>query len=58
MLIVLEGCDGSGKSTLAELLVQLGGKDVEIIHATRDTPNDMEWFSDIMNKAKYKNIVG
>lgn len=57
MLIVLEGCDGSGKSTLAELLVRLGGKDAEIIHATRDTPNDMEWFSDIMNKAKYKNII-
>lgn len=57
MLIVLEGCDGSGKSSLAELLVRLGGPNVEVIHATRETPNDMEWFSGILDKARNKNII-
>lgn len=55
MLIVLEGCDGSGKSTLANLLAQLYG--AEIIHATRETPNDMEWFLSIMDKAKTHDII-
>lgn len=55
MLIVLEGCDGSGKSTLAELLSQL--YNAEVIHATRETPNDMPWFNHIMDEAKTKNII-
>lgn len=55
MLIVLEGCDGSGKSSLAELLSLV--YDAEIIHATRETPNDMAWFSLIMEEAKTKNII-
>lgn len=57
MLIVLEGCDGSGKSSLAELLAKLGGTGVEVIHATRETPNDMEWFSEIMDRAKDHTII-
>lgn len=59
MLIVLEGCDGSGKSSLAELLKYLAhdSEDVEIIHATRETPNTREWFEEILNKAKTRNIV-
>lgn len=55
MLIVLEGCDGSGKSTLAELLARIYNADV--IHATRETPNDMAWFSAIMTEAQTKNII-
>lgn len=55
MLIVLEGCDGSGKSTLADLLAQL--YNAEVIHATRETPNDMPWFNRIMDEAKTKNII-
>ena len=55
MLIVLEGCDGSGKSTLAELLAQL--YNAEVIHATRETPNDMPWFNHIMDEAKTRNII-
>ncbi len=59
MLIVLEGCDGSGKSSLAELLKYLAhdSEDVEIIHATRETPNTREWFEEIMDKAKTHNII-
>lgn len=57
MLIVLEGCDGSGKSSLAELLAKLGGTGVEVIHATRETPNNMEWFSEIMDRARFHNVV-
>lgn len=59
MLIVLEGCDGSGKSSLAELLANLcyDPGAVEVIHATRETPNDMEWFSKIMDDARNKNII-
>ena len=55
MLIVLEGCDGSGKSTLSDLLAQL--YNAEVIHATRETPNDMEWFSSIMDEAQNHNII-
>ena len=55
MMIVLEGCDGSGKSTLAELLAQL--YNAEVIHATRETPNDMPWFNQIMDEAKTRNII-
>ena len=55
MLIILEGCDGSGKSTLADLLAQL--YDAEVIHATRETPNDLSWFNQIMDEAKTKNII-
>ena len=55
MLIVLEGCDGSGKSSLADLLAQL--YNAEVIHATRETPNDMEWFSKIMDVARNRNII-
>ena len=55
MLIVLEGCDGSGKSTLADLLAQL--YNAEVIHATRETPNDMTWFTGIMDEAKTRNII-
>lgn len=55
MLIVLEGCDGSGKSTLAELLARI--YNAEVIHATRETPNDMAWFGAIMTEAQTKNII-
>ena len=59
MLIVLEGCDGSGKSTLVDLLKNLSynPENVEVIHATRETPNDMEWFSKIMDRAKDHNVI-
>ena len=59
MLIVLEGCDGSGKSTLVDLLKNLAHdpEEVEVIHATRETPNDLEWFMSIMNRAKNHNII-
>ena len=55
MMIVLEGCDGSGKSTLSNLLAQL--YNAEVIHATRETPNDMEWFSSLMDEAQNRNII-
>lgn len=55
MLIVLEGVDGSGKTTFANLLSNV--IDAEVIHATKDTPNDWEWFTDIMNAARFKNII-
>ena len=59
MLIVLEGCDGSGKSTLVDLLKSLSydPENVEVIHATRETPNDMEWFSKIMDRAKDHTVI-
>lgn len=55
MLIVLEGVDGSGKTTLANFLSRI--LEAEVIHATRETPNDWKWFTDIMNAAKYRNII-
>lgn len=55
MLIVLEGVDGVGKTTLATLLSKT--MNAGIIHATRETPNDWDWFSEIMDLAKEKNII-
>lgn len=55
MLVVLEGCDGSGKSTLAKGLAQILG--AEIIHCSTHTPNDYEFFMEIVQTAQYKNIV-
>lgn len=55
MLIVLEGVDGVGKTTLATLLSKT--MNAGIIHATRETPNDWAWFSEIMDLAKDRNII-
>lgn len=54
-LIVLEGVDGSGKTTLANILSRV--LNAEVIHATRETPNDWGWFSEIMDRAKTKSII-
>ena len=55
MLIVLEGIDGVGKTTLANLLSKVYNAD--IIHATRETPNDWVWFNELMDLAKDRNII-
>jgi thymidylate kinase len=56
MLIVLEGCDGSGKTTVARHLKNIL-PDAEIIHCTRETPNDMPFFIEILTAAKTRNII-
>lgn len=55
MLIILEGCDGSGKSTLAINLSRIIG--AEIIHCTKDTPNNYEFFKGIIEASKTRNII-
>lgn len=55
MLIVLEGVDGAGKTTLANILSKT--MNAGIIHATRETPNNWEWFSEIMDLARDRNII-
>ena len=55
MMIVLEGIDGVGKTTLANLLSKT--YDAGIIHATRETPNDWAWFSELMDLARDRNII-
>lgn len=55
MLVVLEGCDGAGKSTLAEFLAKLLNAD--IVHCTAETPNDYEFFDNIISAAITKNII-
>ena len=55
MLYVLEGCDGTGKTTLAKRLAPI--LDAEIVHCTAETPNDYEFFSQIINAAFGKNII-
>lgn len=55
MLIVLEGCDGTGKTTLAKLLSAV--LNAEIIHCSTRTKNDLNFFCDIIDAAKTKNII-
>lgn len=56
MLIVLEGVDGVGKTTLANNLALL--LDGEVIHSTRETPNDQAWFMDMIKRgAKGETII-
>lgn len=54
MIVILEGCDGTGKTTLAEFLCRLIPDSI-IIHCTRETPNTLEWFYDIISSAKVAN---
>lgn len=55
MLVVLEGADGVGKTTLAQILSNV--LNAEVIHATRETPNDWKFFSGILDDAKTRNII-
>lgn len=55
MMIVLEGIDGVGKTTLANLLSKT--YNAGIIHATRETPNDWAWFSELMDLARDRNVI-
>jgi thymidylate kinase len=55
MLIILEGCDGVGKSTIAAQLAKL--LNAEIVHCTRETPNDYEFFSGIIEASENRNVI-
>lgn len=55
MLIVLEGCDGTGKTTLAKFLSRVLKAD--IVHCTKDTPNDYDFFYQIISAAITENII-
>lgn len=55
MLIVLEGPDGTGKTTLATLLTKVWP--AEIIHCTKETPNNWDYFSAILDEAKKRDII-
>ena len=54
-LIVLEGCDGTGKTTLARSLAKL--MDAHIIHCTTETPNNFDFFYQIIQMANDRNII-
>lgn len=56
MLYVLEGCDGSGKTTVARHLKNIL-PDAEIIHCTRETPNDVPFFQHIIDASRTRNII-
>ena len=55
MMLVLEGIDGTGKTTLANQLSAT--YNAGIIHATRETPNDWDWFSELMDVARDRNLI-
>lgn len=55
MLIVLEGCDGTGKTTLAQMLSQVLHAD--ILHCTTLTPNTFEFFEEIIQASRERNII-
>lgn len=55
MLIILEGCDATGKTTLANLLARtMNGT---VIHCTADTPNTIEFFSEIAYASRTQTII-
>lgn len=56
MLYVLEGCDGSGKTTVARHLKNIL-PDAEIIHCTRETPNDVGFFLALIYASRNRNII-
>jgi thymidylate kinase len=55
VLIILEGCDGTGKSTIAKNLANI--LDARIIHCTKETPNDFDFFREIIINAQDTNII-
>ena len=55
MLVVLEGCDGTGKTTLANTLAAI--MNAEVIHCTKETPNDYQFFHGIIEASKTRNII-
>lgn len=55
MLLILEGCDGSGKTAIADQLSAWWAD--EVIHCTRETPNNFHFFYNIIRRAKFHNIV-
>lgn len=55
MLVVLEGCDGTGKSTMAKRIASV--LNAEIIHCSTKTPNDYDFFHNIIEASKTNNIV-
>lgn len=56
MLYILEGCDCAGKTTLASLLNKVI-ENSTIIHCNRETPNDMDFFRDIILASSDYNII-
>lgn len=56
MLFVLEGCDGSGKTTVANQLKNIL-PNAEVIHCTRETPNDRDFFINIIIASTTRNII-
>ena len=55
MLIILEGCDATGKTTLANLLKEVYNG--TIIHCTAETPNNFDFFSEIIYASQYEHII-
>ena len=56
MLFVLEGCDGSGKTTVAKHIKNIL-PNAEIIHCTRETPNNYAFFQQLIDAAKHRHII-
>lgn len=56
MLFVLEGCDGSGKTTVARHIKNIL-PNAEIVHCTRETPNDYDFFFRILQASKTRDII-
>lgn len=56
MLIMLEGCDATGKTTIANML-QLVMPDAQVVHCTADTPNDFEFFDELIHIGQSRNVI-
>lgn len=54
MVRIFEGVDGAGKTYTINKFLETH-PDYEVIHCTRETPNNLDWFASIY--VKYKNLV-
>lgn len=56
MLYVLEGCDGAGKTVVANNLKNIL-PNAEIVHCTRETPNDFDFFMSLIWASETRDII-
>ena len=50
--IIIEGCDGVGKTTLVNKIKDMFSVPFEVVHGTRETPNNLEYYLRLLSSEK------